>query len=901
MLLSAHMPVVTNEGDAMASLLNRAPGQIAGALIALLFVATSARAEQPFDFAATPGKLPKTVVPIHYALDLKPDLEKLTLAGSELVDIDVKTPTDRLVLNAVNMTVETAAIEGDAGQTATISADTAAETVTFVFPRPIAAGRHKLRVAFSAHVNKFGRGLFMVDYPTSEGRKRMISSHLEPSDARRIFPSWDEPVFKASFELAVTLPEKFLAVSNMPVARETPAGEGLKRVSFESTPKMSSYLFVLTAGELERLTGDADGVTIGVVAAKGKSGNGRYALDEAIGLLKYFNDYFGVKYPLPKLDLIAVPGGFGGAMENWGGITFFESRLLFDPATSPQDARRGIFSILSHEMAHQWFGDLVTNAWWDNIWLNEGFASWMQAKSAEALHPDWQTWLNSNGAKQAAMAEDARRTTRPIQRPIANETEAMAAFDVITYSKGQAFIRMLEGYLGDDVFRTGIRAYMRQHAYSSTTTADLWRALETASGKPVGNIAAAYTEQAGVPLVTAEAKCVGEQQRVVLRQERFTVRDPDAKAQRWQVPITVGTFGATRPADTVLLDGTAEIAAGRCGEPVKLNFGDAGYYRVQYDAAMQAALAKSMAAMAPADQVNLIADSWALAEAGRGGATDFFALIDNISEDTSRAVWDQVIRTLSRIDHLERGRPGRAAFWAYARAKLKPVFDRVGWDRRAEEPAERALLRNRLIWTLGDFGDEAVINEAKRKFAAFLRDPNSLPADLRDPVTHLVGRGADRAMYDTLLGLARKTTQTDERVRYYNAAASATNPEFAKETLAITLTDEVTASMVAGLIFSVAGSGEHPELAVDFVRANFSALIARQGPGFRNTVFANLMTNFTDPARAAELAAFAPAHETSGGRIVSARAQERILADADFAARALPAIDDWIRRQTGRQ
>jgi aminopeptidase N len=884
----------------MAFLLNRAPSRIAWTLIALLVAAAGARAEEPYSFAATPGKLPKTVVPIHYALDLKPDLEKLTLAGSEVVDIEVMAPTDRLVLNAVSMTVESAAFEGDAGQAAAVTADAAAETVTFVFPRPISAGRHKLRVVYSAQINKFGRGLFMVDYPTSEGRKRMISSHLEPSDARRIFPSWDEPAFKASFELAVTLPEKFLAVSNMPVAREAPAGDGFKRVSFDSTPKMSSYLFVLAAGELERLTGDADGVTVGVVATKGKSGNGRYALDEAISLLKYFNDYFGVKYPLPKLDLIAVPGGFGGAMENWGGITFFESRLLFDAATSPQDARRGIFSILSHEMAHQWFGDLVTNAWWDNIWLNEGFASWMQTKSAEALHPDWQAWLNSSGAKQGAMAEDARRTTRPIQRPIANETEAMAAFDVITYSKGQAFIRMLESYLGDDVFRAGIRAYMQKHAYSSTTTADLWRALEAASGKPVGNIAAAYTEQAGVPLVLAEAMCVGEQQRVVLKQERFTVRDPTAKPQRWQVPIAVGPVGTTRAPEMVLLDGTAEVAAGRCGEPVKLNLGDSGYYRVQYDAAMQAALAKSIAAMTPADQVNLIADSWALVEAERGGSAGFFELLDHLSDDVSRAVWDQVIRTLSRIDHLERGRPGRAAFWAYARSKLRPVFDRVDWERAEGEPSDRTLLRARLISTLGGFGDEAVLGEAKRRFAAFQKDPASLATDLRGPVTHLAGLTADRATYDSLLALGRKTTNTDERVRYYSAAASARNPEFAKETLAIALTDELPASLVGTLIFSVAGQGEHAELAVAFVKENLAALATKQGPSFRNTFLSNLMGNFTDPARAAELAAFAPAHETSGGRIVAARVQDRILADADFAAQQLPAIDDWIKRRTGR-
>jgi aminopeptidase N len=887
-----------SKGDAMAFLFNRALTQIACALI-LTLAAAGARAEQPYSFAATPGKLPKTAVPIHYAIELKPDVEKLTLAGSEVVDIEVAGPTDRLVLNAVNMTVTSAAIEGDIGPAATIAAEPGAETVTFVFSRFIPAGRYKLRVAFAANINRFGRGLFIVDYPASDGRKRMISSHLEPSDARRIFPSWDEPAFKASFELTVTLPEKFLAVSNMPIAREQSLGDGLKRVSFDATPKMSSYLFVLTAGELERLTGDADGVTIGVVAAKGKSQNGRYALDEAISLLKYFNDYFGVKYPLPKLDLIAVPGGFGGAMENWGGITFFESRLLFDPATTPADARRGIFNILSHEMAHQWFGNLVTTAWWDNIWLNEGFASWMQAKSAEDLHPDWQSWLNSNGAKQAAMAEDARRTTRAIQRPIANETEAMAAFDVITYSKGQAVIRMAESYLGADVFRAGIRAFMQRHAYSNATTADLWRALEEASGKPVGNVAAAYTEQAGLPLLISETRCVGGEQRLAVRQERYTVRDPAAAPLRWQVPVVFGPLRGG-PGEVLLVSGNADIPAGRCGEPFKLNLGDVGYYRVQYDGAMQAAFAKSISAMALADQINLLADTWALVEAGRGGVNNFFELVDSLSEDSSRAVWDQVIRTLSRIDHVERGRPGRAAFWAYARGKLKPVLERVGWDRKAEEPSDRALLRTRLIRTLGDFGDDAVVNEAKRRFAAFLRDPASLPADLRDPVTHIVGLNADRAAYDTLLGLARKTTNTDERVRYYSAAASARNSDFAKETLAITLTDEITASMVGTLIFAVAGQGEHPELAVDFVRANFAALTNRQGPGFRNTVFANLMTNFTDPARAAELAAFAPAHETSGGRIMSARSQERILADADFATRALPAIDDWIRRQNGR-
>src|SRR5712691_12687746 len=418
---------------------------LAAATLALaLALGGAAAAEPAYSFAATPGKLPKTVVPTHYAIELEPDLEKLTLAGAVVANIEVRESTARVVVNAVGMTL--ASGTADETLSATVALDAAAETATLTFPQPLAVGPHKLRIGFTGAINRFGRGLFYVDYPTETGKKRMISSHLEPADARRVFPCWDEPAFKATFALTVTVPRHHLAVSNMPVAHEEPVTPSLKQVTFATTPKMSSYLFVLAAGELERLSVQADGVTVSVVATAGKRGEGRFALDTAVDLLRYFNDYFGIKYPLPKLDLIAVPGGFGGAMENWGGITFFESRLLFDPATSAADSRRGIFGILAHEMAHMWFGDLVTMAWWDNLWLNEGFATWMQSKAAEHFYPQWRTWLNDNGSKQFAMNLDARRSSHPIQQPVANETEAMAVFDGITYSKGQALIRMLESY-----------------------------------------------------------------------------------------------------------------------------------------------------------------------------------------------------------------------------------------------------------------------------------------------------------------------------------------------------------------------------------------------------------------------------------------------------------------------
>ncbi len=868
-------------------------------LVLALTISGGALAESSYSFDSTPGKLPKTVIPAHYAIELTPDLAHLTLAGSEVVDIEVREPTARLTLNAVNMTLDNAVID-DGAQRADIVLDPAAETATLTFPQPLAAGAHRLRIGFAARINSFAQGLFFIDYPTDQGVKRMLSSQLEPADARRIFPCWDEPAFKATFALTVTVPSAFMAVSNMPIEREQAVAPELKRVAFAPTPKMSSYLFVLTAGELERLTAEAGATTVGLVTTRGKSEHGRFALENAVKLLDYYNDYFGVNYPLPKLDLIALPGGFGGAMENWGGITFFESRLLFDPTTSPDTAKRAIFSVLAHEMAHQWFGDLVTMGWWDNLWLNEGFASWMQEKAAEHFYPQWHSWLNGYGQKQYAMSLDARRTSHPIQQRVADQSEAMTAFDGITYNKGQALIRMLENYLGEAAFRAGIRSYMAAHSYDNSTTADLWQALEAAAGKPVKSIAASFTEQDGVPLITAETVCDGATQRLSLRQDRFAIApastgDGKALAPRsWQVPIAAGPLRQTRPAQTLLLEASAEIAAGACGEAIKLNLGDIGYYRVEYGPHDLAALTQSLAEMTPEDRVNFLADRWALVPAGRAELPSYLELIDKIGVDDRRAVWDQVIGVLTSLDHLARGRPERPALQAYARAQLRPLFDRLGWDATGPDDGEQTLLRGKLIQTLGDLGDDDILAEARRRFANFVQDPQSLPAALRDAVIHVVGVHAERAGYDTLLTLARNSTVTTDRLRYYYAAASAHDPDLARATLALTLTDELQATIIDGVINTVASSGEQPQLAWEFVQNHLDALTAKQGPSFRDAFIPGFMTNFSDEGHAAELAHFGPALATSGGRVMVARSLETIAIAVDLKARALPAFDAWI-------
>jgi aminopeptidase N len=878
------------------------------ALAAIAALALSASggawAEPLYSFDTTPSKLPKSVIPSHYAIELAPDLQALTTAGREIVDIDVREQVERIVLNAVNTEISEATID-DGAQRADVSYDPRAETATLAFASALSPGPHKLRLSFTSKVNAFGRGLFYVDYPTESGIKRMLSTQLEPADARRIFPCWDEPAHKASFALTVTVPKDFLAVSNMPVAKEEPAAGDSKRVSFPPTPKMSSYLFVLSAGELERVTADADGVTVGVVATKGKAQYGRFALENAVNLLGFYNDYFGEKYPLPKLDLIAVPGGFGGAMENWGGITFFESRLLFDPATNADTARRGIFSILAHEMAHQWFGDLVTMGWWDNLWLNEGFASWMQEKAAERFYPQWKTWLNGYNQKQFGMALDARRTSHPIQLTVPDHSVAMTAFDPITYNKGQAFIRMLEQYLGPDAFRDGIRRHMAAHKFSNATTADLWQALEAATGKKVAPIAASFTEQEGVPLVVAETACDGATQKLSLRQERFAVVPASANetlpSRRWQVPVEIGTPGAAQPSTILLLDGNAEVAAGACGDAVKVNFGDIGYYRVQYGPNARTALGKALAKLAPEDRINVLTDSWTLALGRYTGPANWLALVEALDAKDHRAVWDHVLGAFIQLDRLSRDRAERPALEAYMRARLRPVFDRVGWDGSGSGDDDDTLLRSGLIRALGEFGDADVVAEAKRRFAGFLKDPKSLSPALLDSVTHVVGVTASRDDYDALIALARRTTITSERVRYYNAAASARDGELARRTLALTLTKELPSTMVNGLISEVAQSGWQPQLAWDFIRQNLDALTARQGPDFRDEFIPNFMINFQDDAHATELAQFAPAQATTGGRVMTARALEAIALSADVKSHTLPLVDRWISEHPARQ
>jgi aminopeptidase N len=856
-------------------------------------------ADAPFAFDTTPGRLPKTVVPRHYAIRLEPDLDKFITRGSMTVDLEVRQPVAEIVLNALDLDVTRASLVADRETPLEINQNPDKQLVTLKLPAPIGPGRCRLALEFTGRLTEHAQGLFYVRYAAPSGKKIMLATQMEPADARRMFPCWDEPVFRATYDLTVVVPQKHLAVSNMPVESETNLSNGLKEVKFMRTPPMASYLVVLVSGELEELKGEAAGVKIRVITTEGKREQARYALAVTEKVLPYYNRYFGIRYPLPKLDQIAVPGGFDGAMENWGGITYNESMLLFDPQTSSQQTRRDIFVTVAHEMAHQWFGNLVTMAWWDNLWLNEGFASWMENKATDHFNPDWEMWLAAGLEKSGVMSQDARKTTHAVQSAVNNESEADDSFDNITYIKGQAFLQMLENYLGEAQFRKGIHRYLAAHEYSNTTTADLWSALEKSSGKPVAALSAGWTEQPGLPVVIVKSDCTGGRQIVTLTQKRFTVGDPDAQSLSWTIPVA--WFNTARPASarhTLLQNTPVTITLPDCSDAIKLNAGDFGYYRVSYEPAWYRKV--KIAGLPPTDQLGLLSDTWAMVEAGRASSTNYLALVEALPSAKTYAVWSHIISVLELLDGLEQNQPGRVKFQQYARLLLQPQWQRLGWSPHPGEPVGDALRRSQILGTLGRFGDSAVIAEARARFDQFLARPETLPADLRPSVLNIVGRYSDRKTYGELHELARNAKGTEEREMDYRALAGALDPVLAQVTLDLSLTDETVPQEASDLVAQVAGSGEQTELAWKFTQQHLKELLAKVDSFNRNDYVPSIVASCSDAARANELKAFVAANVSTDAAAKANETAEDILFKAALKQRELPPIDRWVEAAAQR-
>jgi aminopeptidase N len=863
------------------------PFAVLAVLLAALPLSSAAQQTQRQWFAGGPN-------PLRYEIAVSPDADAGAFAGEARIRIETSEPLAAVEMNALGLEVSSARIDGAAAAFA-VNAD--AQTLTLTPRRPLRPGRHTLHIVYRGAIQDDAYGLFRVSYQDGETTKRALATQFEPGDARRFAPMWDQPNRRAVFSLTVTAPSDQMVVSNMPVASAAQLRDGLTRTRFADTPSMPSYLLFLAVGDFERITRNVDGVELGVVVRRGETHRARYALEAGEESLRYFTEYFGIRYPLPKLDMIGVPGAGGfGAMENWGAILYFDQYLLMDEDRSSETERQNVFSIIAHEIAHQWFGNLVTMTWWDDLWLNEGFASWMAAKAIEARHPDWDPWLAQMiDGTSTAMALDAREGTHAVVQPVNTLDEANLAFDTITYEKGLAVIRMLEGYVGEEDFRSGVRNYLNSRLYGNARTEDLWAAVQAASGQPVLDIARSFTGQPGFPLVQARCQEGGGRATIALTQRRFAMDAAARTAERWAIPITV-RVGAGAAQRFVVAPQAEQLieAGGACGAYV-VNAGQSGFFRVLYDRANLARLTRAFADLDDADQLGLLLDYWAFGRSGDAPFTDYLELVNAIPDDANPLIVMDTVAAMGALAAYARGRPSEAAVKAYGLRTLRPHFARVGWEPRTGEGSNQARMRAALISALGALGDEAVIAEARRRVRAASSDPGMLPAAIRTATLGVYAHNASAADYEALVAQARATDDFVERRRLWLLAASAADATLAQRSLQRTLGEDIPRQIRTQVLTAVAG--EHPRMAWDFLVANRTAVEALLDPLQRLEFPTEIAAASTDPSVAAELETYAHSFP-AGARPTVAAASAAIRLRAQTVAERMPAVEAWIATQS---
>jgi len=882
------------------SLISLAVALVLAGAAATAIAAPAAARTAAASTTATTTQLPRGVHPLHYDIAIVPDAAAATFTAQATIEVEVTTPTRSITLNAAGLAFTRASLRagGGAQQAARIAVDEEAQTASFRFARPLAKGRYRLALDYSGSIETQAAGLFALDYEDGGGKRRALFTQFENSDARRMIPSWDEPAYKASFALTATVPAGELAVSNMPVKESAALPDGRVRVRFADTPKMSTYLLFFALGDFERAATNVDGTEVGVVTRRGALPQARFALDSSADLLRAYNDYFGMRYPLPKLDNVAGPGRsqFFSAMENWGAVFTFEYALLLDPKISTQSDKQEVFITAAHEMAHQWFGDLVTMKWWDDLWLNEGFASWMESRMTARLHPEWNTALNAVGVRDGAMVRDSVATTHPVVQHVDTVEQASQAFDEITYSKGEAVIRMLEAYVGEEAWRSGVRAYLREHAYGNTVSDDLWRQVERAAGKPVTAIAHDFTLQPGVPLIrAADPVCKDGRSTVALRQGEFSRDQPTRKPLAWRVPVIAQVATGGAGGSTLVAGGKGSISLPGCGAVV-VNAGGSGYYRTLYAPKAFAQLASAFAGLAPIDQLGLLADSWALGMAGLQPASGFLDLAQATPPGADPQVWGRIAATFAALHAQYAGdEAGQRRFDAYALARLAPVMADIGWNAVEGEAAPRTNLRAQLIEVLGRLGDPATLREARRRHAAMDSDPQAVPAALKKSILAVVAQHADAPTWDALRAAARSETSPLVRDTLYGLLATANDPALAKRALALAISDEPGATLGAEMISAVADT--HPDLAFDFAVANMAAVNTRIDASSRSRFFPSLARGSSNPEMVAKVRKYAAANLAPEARRDAETAIVAIQDRLKVRAQRMPEIDGWLQRK----
>ena len=804
-----------------------------------------------------PFRLPRFARPDHYDIRLSLNLEEFTFAGQVGIDIDVVEATDRLVLNSAEIEISSAAIDGT--EATAISHDEKLEMVTLELGEQLSPGRHRLEISYTGIINDQLRGLYRSVYVDADGESHVIAtSQCQATDARRILPCWDEPDFKATFQTTMEAAEGLEVYSNTAETGRRQLEDGRIEVSFGKTMKMSTYLLAFIAGPFEATEPRISrGTPIRIIVPKGNLHLTDIALDNAVFCFEYLSDYYGIPYPGDKLDHVAIPDFAAGAMENVGLITYRDTYLVIDPDSATQGELQNSVDVIGHEIAHQWFGNLVTMAWWEGAWLNEAFASFMEMKATEAMRPEWKRWLAfANLEVPWAMGTDQLATTRPIEFEVTAPEEVEQMFDAITYGKGSAVLHMLDEFIGVEAFRTGVGNYLRKHSYSNTVTTDLWEGLDGASEYPVSEIMDTWVYQRGFPQIDVKLTDGG----VHISQRRYLVIPDETDATIWKVPLQIRGVADGEPFHMRFLLEEDEAVVPIDGEIewVTANAGGAGFYRTRYSDEAFEDLMENVAGLEPNERHALVADTLGFVRSGQVGADHFLDLVAHFQDEDEQAIWSVILGGLGLVEQHIINEDARPGFERFVAELVAPALQRLGWEPEDNESDLVGKLRGELIATLGVLARDSDTIDRSREIAKKVIGGESFDPEVTNAALSVFARNGGRPEYDTLWSTYERVSTPLEKIRYLRSVASVDTEAESLETFQKIVDHDIRTQDGFWVFARLLAGDSGPEVWAE-ARTRWEEVIASM-PGMTKTRVVEGLPALSQPEVAADVKAFFAEH-----------------------------------------
>jgi len=842
-------------------------------------------------------RLPQTVVPSHYRLHLDPSISGQKFSGEETITVEVRQPTREIVLNSLGLSIELAEAEaGGSKQIAEVTYDQPSETARLSFSKPVPAGPASLHLKFSGKLTPGLRGLYL----SRSERRQYAVTQFEGTYARMMFPCFDEPGFKATFDLSVSADKGDTAISNGRIVKDEPlAGSDRHTITFSTSPRMSTYLVALAIGDWQCLERTVDGVRIRVCAVPEKKQYGQFALEAAAQSIHFYNRWYGIKYPFGKLDLLAIPDYEWGGMENTASIFFRDSALLMDEATASVFNKRGHATVVAHEIAHQWFGDLVTAAWWDDIWLNEGFASWMQNKPVAAWHPEWHMEEAEAASAQQVIGQDSLDAARAIHGDPRTSAEIKEMFDGITYEKGAAVLGMLESYVGPEVFRKGVNAYLQAHANGNATSADFWQAVANVSGKPVDKIMPTFVMQPGVPMLKMSGNCHVDYIPLQVEQQRFFVSPASGERkadQQWQIPVCTKAARPWPSTCFLVTSGKQEVAINSCSWQMA-NRDAKGYYRVLYapEDLMAIAAAAEKELTVP-ERIALVEDTWAMVRAGKVPVGTFLAMAEKLRGDHSRLVVSFIGDHLETIGQSLVPDQKKQQYRAFVREQFGPLAKETGWVASPNDSDELKALRASLLSILGDAGDPEAIAAARKIVQDFMKDPSSVEGTIAGPAFEVTAANGDAALYNLFREAMDHARSQDEYYYYLSAMTSFPQPELAKRTLALVDEGKLRQQDYLQVFPALLADATAREIAWDYLKAHWDGL-AEKVTTFGGRGAVSALGVFCSVPLRDDVKLFFSSHRAPGAERALQQSLERMNNCIEFKQAQRANFEKWLANQ----